>query len=218
MDSQPVQRRRRSVTGTAEDEADARAAAKLAEADADEGKKQYLKKQRRDALCSKATRISGAFLVVSCTTAIFTLILAYALCENLNMAMSCSDQLRPGDRLPVLATVVALILSIFWSVDVCWAGIVRRRLIALSDKDAMDKKKKENMFDMLGINDDIDVPDAAADMSAFGAKLKADAAAAKKKEEAAQWRKQKKQAAELQRLEKIKDKLTPADLSRMNTP
>jgi hypothetical protein len=243
MDEEERQRlppRRGSVIGTAENEATARAAAVLAEGDL--GKLKYLRKKRRQAVCSKVTRWIAAFTAVTCTTMFFTIILAYLLCEGFNMAVSCSADLKPGDRLPVLAIIVGSIAFVFWAVDVCWAGIVRRKLFALADKEANDMRKKQKVYDTLGIKEaGKDDPDITPGLSTMGAKLKAEAEAAKKKQEKQERKKKerKKLAAsgsyrarqkqdkinvlasstglDAERLEKFKEKLTAKDLARMHS-
>ena len=119
----------------------------------DEGKRKYLRKKRRQAQCGKIVRWIAAFVAVACTTAFLTLILANHLCERFAMAISCENELQPRARLPALASAVGVILFVFWALDVCWAGIVRRKLLALSDKEANDLKKKQQMYAELGITE-----------------------------------------------------------------
>ena len=119
----------------------------------DEGKRKYLRKKRRQALCGKIVRWIAAFVAVACTTAFLTLILANKLCERFSMAISCDDELQPRARLPTLGSIVGVILFVFWAIDVCWAGIVRRKLLALSDKQANDLQKKQQMYAELGIKE-----------------------------------------------------------------
>ncbi len=145
-----------------------------AEQEVDEGKQRYLRKKRRQAQCEKTVRWLAAFAVVTCSTSFFTLILAHALCEQFNMAISCDAELQPRSRLPILASVVGTISFAFWAIDVVWAGMVRRKLLALADKDANDLKKKQQMYAELGIKEAGDDQERPASLASMGARLKAE--------------------------------------------
>jgi hypothetical protein len=224
-------------------EAEARRLAEQQEVD--EGKQRYLQKKRRQERCEKTVRWVAAFAVVTCSTAFFTLILAYALCEQFNMAMSCGAELQPGSRLPVLASVVGTISSVFWAIDVCWAGIVRRKLLALADKEANDRKKKQQMYAELGIKEAGDEPEHPSNLASMGARMKAEQEGAAEKSKAPSRQKKNKNRKELsggaskrqkeeeqerqkkfdvlskktgldtERLERFKSKLSANDLARM---
>lgn len=171
----PGDQRKNAIAGSLDDEAVARFATNIAEVEADEGKLQYLRKKKRQAVCSKMIRWTSAFVAVTCTTAFATLLLAMFLCERFNMAVSCREQLQPDRRLPALSITVGCISFVFWAIDICWAGIVRRRLLALADKEANDLKKKQQIYADLGIKQagDDDEAEAENNLSSLGARLKA---------------------------------------------
>jgi hypothetical protein len=64
----------------------------------DEGKARYVRKLRRKAALMWCSRWLAAGVAVTSTTGFFTLLLAVFLCETYNMAVSCSDELRPDFR------------------------------------------------------------------------------------------------------------------------
>ena len=121
-----VRSRHSSVISSSFDLAAARAAADKSALE--KGKKAlYLRKKRRQARLDRICRWGAAAVAVLTATAFFTLLLSMVLCEKFNMAQSCSYELQPEERLPVLAIIFGFTTLVFWSVDVCYAGMVRRK-------------------------------------------------------------------------------------------